>query len=210
MKTDTLKTFTDVIKKHFKSDIIVAEIGVYLGENAQVLLRDIPNIRKLLLIDPYEPCEGWISDTVDEWAIEAAVGLGSLDEYHEILKRRRQNLLDMMEKFRRFSDYLVSIEEEADEEIGPHAFPIILKEGVGFTRDRLVDFLEKNGIETRSLFSSMPTQCPGFKFLGHKLGDFPNAEYIGDNGLHIGVHQDIDEEDIDYFISVVDRFLNIG
>lgn len=139
--------------------------------------------------------------------IEAAVGLGSLDEYHEILKRRRKNLVSMMEKFKKFDKYLVSIEEGPDEEIGPHAFPIILKEGVRFSRDQLVDFLEKNGIETRSLFSSMPTQCPGYKFLGHKLGEFPNAEYIGDNGLHIGVHQDIDEEGIEYFIGVVERFL---
>lgn len=139
--------------------------------------------------------------------IEAAVGLGSLDEYPEILKKRKRNFTSMKEKFRRFSDYFVSIEEEPREEIGPHAFPIILKEGVKFTRDQLVDFLEKNGIETRSLFSSMPTQCPGFKFLGYKLGDFPNAEYIGNNGLHIGVHQDIDGEQIDYFISVVERFL---
>jgi len=139
--------------------------------------------------------------------IEAAIGLGSLDDYNEILKKRKKNLASMMEKFKRFGEHLVSIKEDPDEEIGPHAFPIILKEKVKFTRDQLVDFLERNGIETRSLFSSMPTQCPGFEFLGYKLGDFPNAEYIGNNGLHIGVHQDIDEEDIDYFIDVVDRFL---
>lgn len=140
--------------------------------------------------------------------IEAAIGLGSLDEYDEIFKRRRQNLLYMMEKFKRFNEHLVTIEEGPDEEIGPHAFPIILKEKVEFTRDRLVGFLEKNGVETRSLFSSMPTQCPGFEFLGYKLGDFPNAEYIGNNGLHIGVHQDIDEKHIDYFIDVVEKFLS--
>lgn len=140
--------------------------------------------------------------------IEAAVGIGSLDEYDEILKRRRKNLLSMMKKFKKFSEYLVSVEECPDEEIGPHAFPIILKEGVRFSRDQFVDFLEKSGVETRSLFSSMPTQCPGFEFLGYKLGEFPNAEYVGNNGLHIGVHQDIDEEDIDYFIDVVERFLS--
>lgn len=140
--------------------------------------------------------------------VEAAVGLGSLEIYDEILRKRKKNFAAMSEKFKKFDRYLVSIKEEPYEEIGPHAFPVILKEGVKFNRDRLVDFLEKNGIETRSLFASMPTQCPGFEFLGYKPGEFPEAEYIGNNGLHIGVHQDIDDGQIGYFIDVVDRFLS--
>ena len=54
----------------------------------------------------------------------------------------------------------------------------------------------------------MPTQCKGFAFLGYKLGDFPNAEYMGKNGLHIGVHQDLGKEHIDYFINKVEEFLS--
>ncbi|MDI6785909.1 MAG: DegT/DnrJ/EryC1/StrS family aminotransferase [bacterium] len=140
--------------------------------------------------------------------IEAAVGLGSLEIYEEILKKRKNNFDNMSKKFKRFNQYLASIEEETYEKIGPHAFPIILKENAKFTRDQFVDFLERNGIETRSLFSSMPTQCAGFEFLGYKLGEFPNAEYIEKNGLHIGVHQDINEEHINYFIEVVEDFLD--
>jgi hypothetical protein len=48
----------------------------------------------------------------------------------------------------------------------------------------------------------------GFEFLGYKLGEFPNAEYMGNNGLHIGVHQEINKEHIDYFIKVVEDFLS--
>jgi len=141
--------------------------------------------------------------------LEAAIGLGTLDIYKQILRKRRRNLIGMMTKFKKFSPYLGTIEEGPDEKIGPHAFPIIIKEGAPFTRNQLVDFLEKNGIDTRNLFSSMPTQCPGFAFLGYRLGDFPEAEYIGNNGIHIGVHQDIEKEHIEYFIDTVERFLNI-
>ena len=59
----------------------------------------------------------------------------------------------------------------------------------------------------RTLFSSIPTQCEGFKFLRHKLGDFPNAEYIGTHGIHIGVHQDINEKHIDYIFKVLKAFI---
>lgn len=139
--------------------------------------------------------------------LEAAVGLGNLDMFDEIFKKKRKNLLTMMERFGRFGQYLYTITEEPYEKIGPHAFPIILKEGAPFTRNQLVDHMEKNGIDTRSLFLSMPTQCPGFCFLNHKMGDFPNAEYIGNNGLHIGVHQDIGEEEIEYVMNTIAEFL---
>ena len=139
--------------------------------------------------------------------LEAAIGLGNLEIFEEIFKKKRKNLLAMMERFGRFEPYLYTITEEPYEKIGPHAFPIILKEDTPFTRNQLVDFMEKKGIDTRSLFLSMPTQCPGFGFLNYKLGDFPNAEYIGNNGLHIGVHQDIGEEEIEYIINTVAEFL---
>jgi len=139
--------------------------------------------------------------------LEAAVGLGNLDIYNEILEKRRKNWRNLVRKFEKFEPYLTTIKEREDEKIGPHAFPIIIQEGAPFNRNQLVDYLEKNEIETRSLFSSMPTQCQGFSFLGYKLGDFPNAEYIGNNGLHIGVHQDLNEEHIDYFIEKIEEFL---
>lgn len=141
--------------------------------------------------------------------LEAAVGLGELDIYDEILEKRRNNLLAMMNGFEKFKPYLATIKEGKDEKIGPHAFPMILQEGAPFNRNQLAGYLEKSGIETRHLFSSMPTQCKGFSFLGYGLGDFPNAEYIGNNGLHIGVHQDLNQEHVDYFINTVDKFLSL-
>ena len=139
--------------------------------------------------------------------LEAAVGIGNLDIYYDILKKRRENLYYLMDKFKRFDPYLVTIEKETYEEIGPHALPIIIQEQAKFNRNKLVNFMEKKGIDTRNLFSSMPTQCPGFNFLGYKPGDFPNAEYIGENGIHIGIHQDLGRDECDYIINTVEEFL---
>jgi dTDP-4-amino-4,6-dideoxygalactose transaminase len=139
--------------------------------------------------------------------LEAAIGIGNLDIYEDILKKRRANLYYLMENFNKFSPYLVTIEKEPYEEIGPHALPIIIKDLAPFSRTRMVNFLEEKGIDTRTLFSSMPTQCPGYGFLGYKTGDFPNAEYIGENGIHIGVHQDIGREGCDYILNTIETFL---
>ena len=71
----------------------------------------------------------------------------------------------------------------------------------------LVEYIEKNGIDSRNLFYSIPTQCPSYAFLGKKLGDFPEAEYCSDYGTHIGIHQDIELEDLDYVEKVVGDFI---
>lgn len=140
--------------------------------------------------------------------LEAAIGIGALEVYHEILKKRHDNLIYVLERFDRFSPWLSTIKEEAHEQIGPHAIPIIINEGAPFTRAELTQYLEKSGIETRTLFASMPTQCPGFEYLGYKLGQFPNAEYMGHNGIHIGVHQDVGIEEMEYVLDCLDKFIS--
>jgi len=139
--------------------------------------------------------------------LEAALGLGNLDAYEEILQRRRANLRYVLGKFGAFSPYLASITEDANEVIGPHAIPIVVQEAATFTRADLTTYLEEHGIETRTLFASMPTQCPGFAFLGKKTGDFPHAEYMGLHGIHVGVHQDLNIEDMEYLLQTLRSFL---
>jgi dTDP-4-amino-4,6-dideoxygalactose transaminase len=139
--------------------------------------------------------------------LEAAVGLGNLKDFKRVFQKRRSNLLAMMRRIKEFNEYLFTFKEEKYEIIGPHAFPLIVRRNAPFTRDELSFFLEKNGIETRNLFSSMPTQCPGFSFLKYKKGQFPNAEFIGEHGLHIGVHQDIVASQIEYFFECLAKFL---
>ncbi len=139
--------------------------------------------------------------------IEAAVGLGNIHIFHQIFEKRRRNLLYLIEKFRRFDDCFIYIREDAAEKIGPHAFSIILKPGLKFTKEQFVGYLDTHGIDSRNLFYSIPTQCPSYKFLGYNLGDFPEAEYCSDHGTHIGIHQGIEVKQLDHVVDTVEKFL---
>jgi dTDP-4-amino-4,6-dideoxygalactose transaminase len=139
--------------------------------------------------------------------LEAAVGLGNINEYNHILDTRYSNLKYGLEIMKEFTPYLYTIKEEPYEKIGPHALPIIIGERASFSRKELINYLSKYYIDSRTLFSSIPTQCKGFKILGYKLGDFPNAEYIGENGIHIGVHQDLTHSNFDYLKEILKSFL---
>ena len=139
--------------------------------------------------------------------LEAAVGLGNIKIFSDILEKRRRNLLYLIEKFKPFQKYFITIQEDKGEKIGPHAFSIIVKEKAGFSKDEFVDYLEKNSVDSRNLFYSIPTQCPSYKFLGYKLGDFPESEYCSNHGTHIGIHQDIEIDQLDYVADVTAEFL---
>ena len=142
--------------------------------------------------------------------IEAAVGIGNIEIFDQILGKRRRNLLYLIGKFKAFEEYFWTIKEEPHEKIGPHAFSIIVKEQAGFTKEAFVQYIEKAGIDSRNLFYSIPTQCANYAFLGKKLGDFPEAEYCSDHGTHIGIHQDIELKDLDFVAQVVKDFLKIN
>jgi len=139
--------------------------------------------------------------------IEAAVGLGNMEIFHDILEKRRSNVRHLIRAFAKFGKYFWYLQEEKHEILGPHAFSIILKEGVNFTKDEFVTYLEKFGVDSRNLFYSIPTQTESYQFMGHQLGDFPQAEYCSDHGTHIGCHQGVEIAQMDYVVQVVGEFL---
>jgi len=138
--------------------------------------------------------------------IGAAVGLGALDEYDEIIEKRHANLMAMIEVVDSLP-HLETIHEAANERIGPHAMPIIVKEGAPFTRDDLAKHLVANRIDCRNLFVSIPTQTKAYAWMNLPKGSFPNAEYLGSNGVHIGVHQDINPSHVAHLAKVLAEFL---
>ncbi len=131
--------------------------------------------------------------------LEAALGLEGIHYFDEHFNKRKNNLYKMLELTEDLSDYCYFIKEETYEKVSPHAFPLVLKDEK-YNRDRLYKYLESNGIQCKTLFGSLPTQHNAFKFLDYRHGDFPVSEYVGKNGLHFGMHQYLNDDDL-YFIS---------
>lgn len=69
-------------------------------------------------------------------------------------------------------------------------------------RDRLMLYLEKHGIQTRTMMPliSQPIAKPYLK------KKYPIAEQIGEHGLLIGCHQMLSYKDINYIIEKVREF----
>ena len=140
--------------------------------------------------------------------LEAAIGLEGLENFDQTIENRvvnRHNLMGLLDDLQ--DDLWLPNLGESPEFVSPHAFPIVLRQNNPEQCNRLYKFLEQNKIQCKTLFGSMPTQHDAFKFLNHKKGDFPEAEFIGNNGLHFGIHQYLKEEDIIYISNKIHAFL---
>jgi dTDP-4-amino-4,6-dideoxygalactose transaminase len=129
--------------------------------------------------------------------LEAALGLEGIEQFDENFNKRKNNSCKLLELTKELSDYCYFIKEGNYEKVSPHAFPLVLKDEK-YDRDRLYNYLESKGIQCKTLFGSLPTQHKAFKFLGYEHGQFPIAEYVGENGLHFGMHQYINDDDLIY------------
>ncbi len=130
-------------------------------------------------------------------ALTASIGIPEIQNFWKIFDKRKGNLNYLLDSTKDLQDFAYFVKEEPHEVVSPHAFSITLK-NPDHDFKGLYAFLEKNDIECKRNFGSMPTQHKAFEYLGYKKGEFPEAEYVGDNGLHFGIHQFLEKSDLDY------------
>ncbi|MCB9771395.1 MAG: DegT/DnrJ/EryC1/StrS family aminotransferase [Candidatus Omnitrophica bacterium] len=191
----------------YAAHIITTIEGGIVTTNDAAMAEALRSLRNHGLVNKFEFQRIGFSAKMNE--LEAAVGLGNIKIYEDILGRRRRNLLHLIERFKKFDPYFITIKEEQGEKIGPHAYSVILREGLNFSKDQCVEYLDQAGIDSRNLFYSIPTQCLSYAFLGHKLGEFPESEYCANHGFHFGIHQDIELTQLDYVVETVEKFLRL-
>ena len=137
----------------------------------------------------------------------AALGLVQLKKADWIKRKRQENVKFLNERLAKFSDILQL--PKYPEDVSYLAYPLVIKKSTVIPRNKLMYKLEKSWIETRPLFSCIPTQQPAYQYLEEKYeGTLLNAEYIGKNGFYIGCHQYLEQKDLNYIISVFERILS--
>jgi len=137
--------------------------------------------------------------------LTAAVGLEGLEHFDETFNARKANLCKLLKLTEELAGYCYFLKEEQFEKVSPHAFPLVLKDAK-YDCARLYGYLESKGIQCKTLFGSLPTQHKAFKFLGYEHGQFPWAEYVGENGLHFGIHQYLTDDDLLYISDALRSF----
>ena len=142
------------------------------------------------------------SDRMTE--LEAALGLGGLDNWQEMVKKRQKNALYLAKGLgganAHFTEVDVSIKYPVIPSYYCHSFmffPAYVEK-----RDELMVYLEKRGIQSRTMMPliSQPITKPYLK------KKYPVAEYIGEHGILLPCHHYLKKKDLDFMLKTIQEF----
>lgn len=135
--------------------------------------------------------------------MEAALGVGELARYQDILRRRQENARYLTGKLGDLTRYLQLPSVRKDAEHAWMMYPLIVKDGVD--RDGLLLHLETAGIETRHLMPLI-NQPVYRQLFGDLEPKYPVAARINRCGFAIGCHQGLQRGDLDHVVETFHRF----
>ncbi|HDJ89349.1 MAG TPA: aminotransferase DegT, partial [Thermoprotei archaeon] len=136
--------------------------------------------------------------------VQAAIGLAQLERIDEFVEMRRKNAYLYNECLKDIESITLPPEKEWAKNVY-WMYSILIEPEFGMSRDKLMEELEKRGIETRPFFTPMHMQ-PVFRKMGSFEGErYPVAEELSRKGVHLPSSSGLREEEIEYICNIIKR-----
>lgn len=139
--------------------------------------------------------------------MQAAVGCAQLNKFPSFVERRRHNFAYLKKALECVSDKLIL--PEACENSNPSWFGFLLTCREGVCREKVVNYIESHGVQTRMLFAGNLTKHPCFDEMrksgeGYRIvGTLENTDRIMTDTFWIGVYPGMTDEMLDYMAKTV-------
>lgn len=139
--------------------------------------------------------------------MQAAIGCAQIDKMPLFVEKRIHNFNRLKEGLKDVQDKLVLPEQCENSTPSWFGFLITCKEGID--RNKVVEYLEKNNIQTRNLFAGNIIKHPCFDEIRNKkeayrvVGNLENTDRIMKDTFWIGVYPEMTDEKIDYMIKTI-------
>lgn len=197
---------------YFSHHITTVEGGMLVTDNAQLAdltrsLRSHGWTRDLSNRAEIESASPWIDPrflfvhlgyNVRPMEVQAAFGLVQLKRLEQFNEARRRNARALLAALSDIEEIEFVVEQEGGRSTW-FGFPVILRDAE--TRQALSRHLEERRIETRPIVAGNLTVQPAFRDSPHRtVGSLANATMIGQRGLFIGNHPDIDDRRLAHII----------
>ena len=139
--------------------------------------------------------------------MQAAIGCAQLEKFPSFVERRRHNFARLKAALAEVSDKLIL--PEACENSNPSWFGFLITCKKGTDRNKLVQYIESKGIQTRMLFAGNLIKHPCFDEMraekkGYRVvGTLENTDRIMSDTFWVGVYPGMTDEKIDYMAKVI-------
>ena len=141
--------------------------------------------------------------------ISAAFALEQLKKLKKNIKIRISNFEKIYNFFKSYPEHFDLPTQLPGIKTGWLAYPVIIKEKSKIQRRKMQIFLEKKGIQTRTIFTGNILRQPIMKNKKYKKvkNIFINSDNIMKNGILLGCHQGLKQNEIDYMFNNIRKFL---
>ena len=139
--------------------------------------------------------------------MQAAVGCAQIKKLDEFIEKRRHNFDRLKCKLKDVEDKLIL--PVACENSKPSWFGFLMTCKEGIDRNKIVEYIEKHGVQTRMLFAGNIIKHPCFDEMrntktGYRvIGDLTNTDTIMNNSFWVGVYPGMTDEMIDYMAKII-------
>lgn len=143
--------------------------------------------------------------------MQAAIGCAQLEKFPAFVERRKKNFARLKGALAGTEDKLILPEACENSDPSWFGFMITCREGV--ERSRMVDFIEKNGVQTRMLFAGNLIKHPCFDEMrrsgeGYRtVGTLENTDRIMRDTFWVGVYPGMTDQMIDYMAEMIRKAL---
>ncbi|WP_370778032.1 lipopolysaccharide biosynthesis protein RfbH [Holdemania massiliensis] len=142
--------------------------------------------------------------------MQAAIGVAQLKKLDSFTEQRRNNFNYLKNSLKDLEPYLIL--PEATENSNPSWFGFLITVKEGVSRNNLVQYIEKNNIQTRMLFAGNMIKHPCFDQLrelysGYRvIGELKNTDHIMENTFWIGVSPKMNQQKLDFMSKVIHQY----
>ncbi len=153
----------------------------------------------------------WEYDIIGPWYkcnmtdVCAGIGLGQIKRYDEILSRRKE-IIDRYNKGLKGLPITVVTHYTSDIVSSGHLYIINLNDKDAEQRNKFIEKMAGLGVATNVHYKPLPMHT-GYKKLGFKIEDYPNAYEQFKNVVTLPLHTCLSDEDVDYVIECVKECL---
>jgi CDP-4-dehydro-6-deoxyglucose reductase, E1 len=136
--------------------------------------------------------------------MQAAVGVAQLAKLEGFIEKRRENFAYLLEKLSPLEEFLILPEATPNSEPSWFGFALTVREDAPFSRNELVQYLDKRKIGTRLLFGGNLLRQPAYKDVVHRVvGDTTQTDRVMNGTFWVGIYPGLTLEHLDYIAASI-------
>ena len=145
--------------------------------------------------------------------MQAAIGCAQIEKFPGFVEKRRQNFATLKKGLKGLEEKIIL--PEACEGSNPSWFGFLITCREGVDRNKVVQYVEEHGVQTRMLFAGNLIKHPCFDEMrrtgeGYRVvGTLKNTDRIMNDTFWVGVYPGMTDEMIDYMADIIREALEI-